>query len=295
MVHGKLTLIESKTRRVANRAEGPGEDGRLPESIVTSRGQEDTGTFGGQDGRYQPFEYRGAVDTLWKLELLDRDMPTFDHRSITDVNLMIAFTARDGGEVIAGEVRAALPGALSESGAGFGADAVFEGPAVPNDDPPLVVVSAFRDFPDAWHAFHHPDPEATEQTFAFDLEQALLAFAHRTHGVQIHAIEVVMVTALEDPELSDDAFVSVHIDEAIVGSGSAELEKEGFLGQIAGALTDGVNEPPSGVLSFTFSSADIAKFPESIREKVSEDPDNWRFKPGGLRDVLVILRYTLTS
>lgn len=68
--------------------------------IVTSSGNRDSGMFDAsiQNTRLReeihfPFEYTGAADSLWKLQL-PADFPSFDFRTITDIATHLSFTAR---------------------------------------------------------------------------------------------------------------------------------------------------------------------------------------------------------
>jgi hypothetical protein len=68
------------------------------DAIVTSSAINDTGLFepGGQNERLVPFELRGAAGE-WSLELATDPAP-FDLATITDVVLLLRYTAREGGE-----------------------------------------------------------------------------------------------------------------------------------------------------------------------------------------------------
>lgn len=88
-----LTLLKSKVRINASLSEGYAstgdEDHRFRadnlgiRSIVTSRGESDTGTFDPSGGdKYSPFEGAGAISE-WRLELPGR-FPNFDYNTISD-------------------------------------------------------------------------------------------------------------------------------------------------------------------------------------------------------------------
>jgi hypothetical protein len=69
------------------------------DAIVTSRGINDTGRFDGPpDERLEPFELKGAVGD-WQLELPTDPAPV-DRSTITDVVLLLRYTAREGGEAL---------------------------------------------------------------------------------------------------------------------------------------------------------------------------------------------------
>jgi hypothetical protein len=113
--------------------------------IVTSTAVEDSGLFSvdPRDGRYLPFERRGAAST-WHLAFTNRDYPQIDWSTVSDVVLHLRYTARDGGLAVD------LPTALATLAGGWtGTDATSatSGGAV-------VGISAKRDEPDAWFLAH---------------------------------------------------------------------------------------------------------------------------------------------
>jgi hypothetical protein len=100
-VNCTLTLMHSKMRVAANtRAASLEDDSAAVEAIVTTSGQNDTGLFETnlRDERYLPFEGRGAVGTFH----LRADAHV---RSAPDAILHLRYTAREGGEAFAREVR----------------------------------------------------------------------------------------------------------------------------------------------------------------------------------------------
>jgi hypothetical protein len=117
-VNCRLTLMKSVIR-VSNEGNAPyaiasDDDPRVAvsygavESIVTSTGRDDDGTFEAslRDERYLPFEYAGTVST-WRLELTSA-FPQFDRATLSDVVMHLRYTARDGGEELARLAREAL-------------------------------------------------------------------------------------------------------------------------------------------------------------------------------------------
>ena len=105
-VPATLTLLSDRTVR------RPGEaavtNASAVQSIVTSHAQNDTGMFEQrEDPMYFPFERAGA-DSTWRLRIGVKDLETFDWASISDVIMHVRYTARDGGELVATPVVAAL-------------------------------------------------------------------------------------------------------------------------------------------------------------------------------------------
>lgn len=114
----KVSLVSSRIRVSGRVPDGGWEDetafqaqvGRMA-TIITSTGNRDTGVVAtGEDGRFLPFEGRGAFG-VWRLELPTVIRP-FDYRTISDVMLHLIYTARDGGGVFRAQVEASLPARL---------------------------------------------------------------------------------------------------------------------------------------------------------------------------------------
>ena len=130
------------------------------ETIVTSTGQQDAGLFevNLHDERWLPFEGQGAIST-WTLTLDPRDN-NFDFTTITDVILHVRYTARDGGDQAAGNVRNALK----------------------PSDPRTILVSVRNTFPDSWYAFFNPAAQATEQTLNLPLTASVFPYTNLGNG-----------------------------------------------------------------------------------------------------------------
>jgi hypothetical protein len=119
-VNATLTLLENSFRKDATLGAGKKydrddeEDGRFVDSvagvqsIVTSSGRDDAGTFEGsaRDDRYLPFEGAGAISS-WRLQL-PIDANAFDLGTVGDVVLHLRYTARDGGDVLRTAARDSL-------------------------------------------------------------------------------------------------------------------------------------------------------------------------------------------
>jgi len=106
------------------------------QSIVTSGAVSDSGMFdtSARDDRYRPFECAGAIST-WTLAL--PPIPSFDYSTITDVILHVRYTARDGGQALAGPATDATKALLKTAGAA----------------PQYLLLSLRHDFPAEWYAF----------------------------------------------------------------------------------------------------------------------------------------------
>jgi hypothetical protein len=115
-INARLTLLGDATRISPSLAGGYArgdDDARFADnwstttSIVTSRGQEDSGMFETRldDDRYLPFEGAGAI-SRWRLDL-PQDTNAFDLETLSDAILHLRYTAMDGGEPLAQAARAA--------------------------------------------------------------------------------------------------------------------------------------------------------------------------------------------
>lgn len=140
-VHGTLTLLRSSTRvspsldggysRAVDQQGAFIDDSRFEDdfsvrSIAFSTGIEDDGVAEGEtgDGRYLPFEGRGAI-SRWRIEL-PHDFRAFNYDTITQVVLHLGYQARDGGSRLVAAAKASLRENLTElmrtadGGTGFG-------------------------------------------------------------------------------------------------------------------------------------------------------------------------------
>jgi hypothetical protein len=114
----KLTLLRGTTRVRTDLADGYRRNERLDDgrfvdefgvsSIVTSGRSEDTGLFTRDydDDRYLPFEGAGLADSVWELDLF-ADAGA-DLSAVADVELVIDYSALDGGAALRQAAVAAL-------------------------------------------------------------------------------------------------------------------------------------------------------------------------------------------
>ena len=119
----------------------PGTDNRFTDyygsiqSVVTSGAVSDSGMFdpSARDDRYRRFEGAGAIST-WTLTL--PSIPSFDYSTITDVTLHIRYTARNGGQALAGKATDAAKALLRNAA----------------QAPQYLLLSLRHDFPTEWYA-----------------------------------------------------------------------------------------------------------------------------------------------
>ncbi|HEY5960062.1 MAG TPA: hypothetical protein VIV60_26095 [Polyangiaceae bacterium] len=111
---------------------------RMNEQVALSRAVNDSGLFqlNFQDERYLPFEGTGAVST-WRLEL-NGQLSAFDVTTLSDVIIRLDYTALQGGDVFAADVKKLLKKREKDS------------------NNPLVgarLLNLSRDFSAEWNAF----------------------------------------------------------------------------------------------------------------------------------------------
>jgi hypothetical protein len=83
-----------------------------------------------------PFEGYGAVDSRWCVEL-PSTLRQFDYASISDLVLQLQYTARSGGDALAGDASAAITALITQ----------------PASSPFTIVLSVADEFPAEWAAF----------------------------------------------------------------------------------------------------------------------------------------------
>jgi hypothetical protein len=106
------------------------------QSIVTSSAQNDSGMFETnlRDERFLPFEGSGVISS-WQLDLANKDYPTFDYDTISDVILHIRYTSRQG--LDSTKVKSALTDLFAQ----------------PDQTKFALLFSLRHDFPTEWNAF----------------------------------------------------------------------------------------------------------------------------------------------
>jgi len=184
-VNCTLTLLKNSVRvdsRSGSSYKRSGPDDRrfrdglasIPQSIVTSHGQNDSGIFelNFRDDRYLPFEGAGAISE-WQIQL-DPQTNRFDLSTIADVVLHLKYTAREGGESLKKDARAALP----KGG--------------------VWLVRAKHEFSGDWHRFLHPAENDTTQSLVLDLGG--FPFQPEGKGIKIARMDAFMKLKSSPPE-----------------------------------------------------------------------------------------------
>ncbi|GHH82759.1 hypothetical protein GCM10018793_43130 [Streptomyces sulfonofaciens] len=257
------------------------------QSIVTSTGQDDSGLFETslRDERFLPFEGAGVVGE-WQLSLPSAFRP-FDYESISDVVLDVRYTARDGGDALAGHVAGELSKALRDwvhAGGGKGLYRVF---------------SARREFSDQWHRFLAPtgteDPSLT-----FSLAASRFPYALAGFPLKIAKPEVVLVLSREPTPAGGTRYVSAYAgaEPVPVTLGAPDgrratvpLVADALLeGQPRGAFT-GPGGPVHGTeaaWTVSLSRAHILNLPAALVRGGALNPD-------AVVDLLLVWEYTVEA
>ncbi len=125
---------------------------RSQQQIALSTGVDDSGMFelNFSDERYLPFEGTGAV-SLWELRM-PKENNRINFESITDVIIVLNYTARSGGTAFRSAV-AQLPPLSEYSG--------------------YTTLTLAQEFSTAWFAFMHPQSTALEQVLSFAVRPAM--------------------------------------------------------------------------------------------------------------------------
>ncbi|MGH1340085.1 MAG: neuraminidase-like domain-containing protein [Nannocystales bacterium] len=151
--------------------------------IATSHAREDGGLFelNFRDERYLPFEGAG-VASRWSLRL-PTAVRQFDYNTITDVEIRIDYTARDGGasfrDDVEGELQASLSNAL---------DAATENGIA-------MVLSAKKDFAVDWERFLRPADGQLSPVMELPITSDRFPYLLRTASLTVASVELFMVGA----------------------------------------------------------------------------------------------------
>lgn len=149
--------------------------------IATSHAREDGGMFelNFRDERYLPFEGAG-VSSRWGLRL-PTAVRQFDYDTITDVEIRIDYTARDGGAPFRGQVESGLQEALDSA------------LAVASENGIAMVLSAKKDFAVDWERFLRPADG--EGNLAMELPITLDRFPYllRRGELEVQSVDAIIV------------------------------------------------------------------------------------------------------
>jgi hypothetical protein len=164
-------------------------------AIATSHGRNDSGLFNLDfgDERYLPFEGAGAISS-WRLELPDA-VRQFDYDTISDVEIQIQYTARDGGSGMRSTVDEYLATLLNNELVSL------------NNDGLMLMLSAKAAFPVEFERLLYP--ATGEEGDPIDIPIVLERFPYpvRARGPRISSIRAVFVVDAESvitPSMASD-------------------------------------------------------------------------------------------
>lgn len=156
-----------------------------PQAIATSQSRDDAGLFqlNFADERYLPFEGSGVI-SRWRIQLPSQHRQ-FDYTTISDVQLQIAYTAREGGDTLRTQVEDALAEGINAASAQIEA-------AAQQPEGVTVMLHAAKDFPVDWERFLRPTGEPLT---ALSVPIVADRFPHvlRRPGLTATGVEVIAV------------------------------------------------------------------------------------------------------
>ena len=244
----------------------PGADGRFlyrydaTQQIVTSHGREDTGLLDGGSGdpRYLPFEGRGAVST-WDIEI-PQENNAFDLRALSDVQIHVRYTARDGGSTLRAEAAAVAAPAPD-----------------PNDATGrLRLFSVRSEFADAWASFIEPEATATGHTLEVDLlaERFPIRVGNLTQTLRVERLTVFLL--LDSAPSAPDVTAGLPVGVVPSGgdtfgdpSGSFDWEPEAGYWTAGSAQLLPLSSPPDLPLA-------VLKLPVVRQGTAGDGPGTWQ-------------------
>jgi hypothetical protein len=242
------------------------------QSIVTSTGQNDTGTFElvFRDDRYLPFEGAGA-DSEWSIAL-ERATNAFDPTEVRDVVLHVRYTAREGGS--------SLKSASKTSMEGF---------------PGYRLFSAKADFPDAWEMFKTGGTDANKQVLSLPLSPTLFPPLVGNRELKITAIHVFAKWSKTFASVAAVSELKVYIPKAQ----AAVLELgAGDYGQV---ITNSVTIPTAAGALLPENHADFSPWEVQVKsdngatDEQIQAGTNWKLKPDALEDIWIVCEYRKQS
>ncbi len=199
--------------------------------VATSHAREDGGLFelNFRDERYLPFEGAG-VASRWSLRL-PTAVRQFDYDTISDVEIRIDYTARDGGSSFRQDVEQGLQGALS--------DAL----AVASENGIAMVLSAKKDFAVDWERFLRPAEGQTSTVMEVPITSDRFPYLLRSSALEVASVELLMV---------GEGYSAGDADATLSSPSGAELTMpflaaNGSLGGSFGTSPEEVGDQPWGL------------------------------------------------
>lgn len=178
--------------------------------IATSHAREDGGLFelNFRDERYLPFEGAG-VASRWSLRL-PTAVRQFDYDTISDVEIRVDYTARDGGAVFRQTVESGLQTQLNAALASA------------NEQGIALVLSAKKDFAVDWERFLRPADGQTETSMELPITLERFPFMMRGLSPTVASVNVVPVgEGFADGDGEAELSAPGEVPESMLGDSSA--------------------------------------------------------------------------
>jgi len=154
-----------------------------PQAVATSRARDDAGLFelNLNEERRLPFEGSGVI-SRWRIDLPAAHRQ-FDYTTISDVQLQIAYTAREGGDGLRAHAEASMTEMLNAAAAQVEAA----------DGGLAMMLSANRDFPVDWERFLRPTGEPLT-TLSVPIVADRFPYVWRQAGLTVTGVQLVIVS-----------------------------------------------------------------------------------------------------
>ena len=252
------------------------------QTVVTSTGVEDTGLFEPnlRDERYLPFEGAGVIGD-WHLRL-PAAFRQFDYETLSDVVMHVRYTSREGGRLLADAVDDGLRAAVNAVVPADGGIGLAQ------------VISARNDLPDAWSRFLRPlgDAEAPA-VLTVPLSDVWIPFPFRHRTITVTGVQLLL--PLADADAVEAYAAGTPLRVTLAGPSGAPSHTDAMRvapGFLAGTpLVDAEVTTELGsdraVWTVTATRADIGAIADELTTA------DRLLRPNGVRDLLVVLRYTI--
>src|SRR5690606_13355672 len=109
------------------------------------------------------------------------EVQQFDYRTITDVELELRYTARDGGSTLRGAATAAVRSAIQ---------AVIE---AGNEGGFYLLLSATKDFPTEWERLLRPAEGEGGEALAIPIVTERFPYVLRERGIEVDEVRMVFI------------------------------------------------------------------------------------------------------
>jgi hypothetical protein len=291
-VGAMLTLLQHETRidTTANengsdypRDDSPEDDSRFRDpgpgmeiqSIATSRGRDDSGMFELQlrDEKLLPFEGTGAIST-WRIEL--PEVRQFDYRTITDVELELRYTARDGGSTLRGAATAAVRSAIQ---------AVI---AAGNEGGFYLLLSATKDFATGWERLLRPAEGEEGEPLAIPIVAERFPYVLRERGIEVDEVRMVFVAGENALSLPEPVPLTIPVPGAEPGGVSFVSAPDLLETTVPPPIPPEPPELPFPVAFPVVLSSTTGPWSLAVPNNAIVDPDR-------IDDLWVLVRYHVTA